>query len=308
MPKKSTFEQFIIKARKVHGDTYYYNLSVYINNKTNMDIICSTHGIFQQNPNKHTDAKTKCPECSLDKKRITKEEWIRRSNIVHNYKYLYTISNFINYDSIVNIICTKHGIFSQTANNHDNNKQGCKKCDIIRRSLTTEQFIIKARKVHGDTYDYPDEYINAYTKMNIVCKIHGIFRQTPKDHTNRGCSCPRCKSSISKSETKWLDSLNVPNILSKSRQVTLIINSINIRVDGYNKETNTIYEFWGDFWHGNPKIFNPNDINPRTYKTYGTLYEETLQRRQLILDAGYNLVEIWENDWKVYLKNMKILK
>lgn len=69
------------------------------------------------------------------------------------------------------------------------------------------------------------------------------------------------------------------------------------KADGYCAGTNTIYEFWGDFWHGNPSIHKPDDINPIAMKTFGELYKKTQLKRSKIVDIGYNLIEIWESDW-----------
>ena len=68
------------------------------------------------------------------------------------------------------------------------------------------------------------------------------------------------------------------------------------KVDGYCYETNTVYEFHGDYWHGNPKRFDPNDINKTNGKTYGELYTKTMERDQKIRDLGYNLIVKWESD------------
>jgi len=69
------------------------------------------------------------------------------------------------------------------------------------------------------------------------------------------------------------------------------------RVDGFCKETNTVYEFHGDFWHGNPNRYPPDEEHPMIRgKTYEDLYEKTLLRDQKIRDLGYNLVVKWETD------------
>ena len=58
--------------------------------------------------------------------------------------------------------------------------------------LTTEEFIRKARAVHGDWYDYSRvEYINFRTPICIICPIHGEFWMTPKNHLC-GCKCQEC--------------------------------------------------------------------------------------------------------------------
>ena len=72
-------------------------------------------------------------------------------------------------------------------------------------------------------------------------------------------------------------------------------------------ETNTVYEYWGDYWHGNPIKYKSEDIHPVVKKTYGELYQDVLNKRQAIMSAGFNLVEIWESDWKSSHKQDKFL-
>ena len=74
-------------------------------------------------------------------------------------------------------------------------------------------------------------------------------------------------------------------------------------VDGYDPTTNTIYEFLGDYWHGNPKKFNPNDINRVTKTSFKTLYDDTFIKFNKLKDSGYNVKFIWESDWDFYIKN-----
>ena len=69
-----------------------------------------------------------------------------------------------------------------------------------------------------------------------------------------------------------------------------------------------IYEFHGDFWHGNPKLYNQISINKRNGKTYGELYQNTLEREQQIKDFGYNLVVMWEHDWNKINKSIRVLQ
>jgi hypothetical protein len=72
------------------------------------------------------------------------------------------------------------------------------------------------------------------------------------------------------------------------------------KVDGYCQETNTVYEFYGDFWHGNPSVFESNFFNAVCYKTAGELYIKTLERERIITQLGYNLVTMWESQWERY--------
>ena len=53
----------------------------------------------------------------------------------------------------------------------------------IRRLTNFRKFLIKAREVHGDKYDYSKVvYVNCQTKVEIVCPIHGSFWQSPNSH------------------------------------------------------------------------------------------------------------------------------
>lgn len=102
----------------------------------------------------------------------------------------------------------------------------------------------------------------------------------------------RSSRSISKKETKWLDSLGIGTIIRQHR-----FDDINKVVDGFDPETNTVYLFHGDFWHGNPELFKSEDVNPRTKTTFGELYEATLQYEALMESQGYKLKKIWESEY-----------
>ncbi|MCK9369635.1 hypothetical protein M0R04_06985 [Candidatus Dojkabacteria bacterium] len=67
--------------------------------------------------------------------------------------------------------------------------------------------------------------------------------------------------------------------------------------DGFCRETNTIYEFYGDYWHGNPKVYEPEFINQINSKTMGELYTATIIRENKIKELGYNLITVWESDF-----------
>ena len=91
----------------------------------------------------------------------------------------------------LSIICPKHGIFWQKPNSHLNGS-GCPKCFGIEK-LTIDEFIKRSRKVHGEKYDYSQvNYVNAHTKVNIICPIHGVFQQTPSSYWYLQQGCPIC--------------------------------------------------------------------------------------------------------------------
>ena len=128
-------------------------------------------------------------------RKITKDEFIKRSNIIHNHKYNYNEVEYIDRLTNVNIICPKHGRFPQTPAAHLQGR-GCPKCGVekIRQSrlLTLENFVDKAKEIHKDKYDYSKvEYKGYGTEVCIICPVHGEFWQTPRDHFG-GYGCHKC--------------------------------------------------------------------------------------------------------------------
>src|SRR5208283_3922699 len=148
-----------------------------------------------------------------------------------------------------------------------------------------------SKKIHDDLYNYSKiNYLNHNEKVEIICPKHGSFWQVSNSHLN-GHGCPKCKSIISKHEIEFLNYLNIPNT-KIHRQVCIL----RKRVDGI--KDNTIYEFLGEYYHGNPKgRFHKNDYNKTCHKTFGELYEITLKRFNLLKAIGYKIKYIWESDW-----------
>jgi len=125
-------------------------------------------------------------------KKFTEYDFIKNANIVHNNFYDYSLVVYINSRTKIKIICPIHGIFEQIPNNHLSN-QGCPECaNIIYNNKIIKNFIKSVNKIHNNFYDYSLlNYINNRFKVKIICPIHGIFEQTPKNHLI-GCGCPIC--------------------------------------------------------------------------------------------------------------------
>jgi hypothetical protein len=306
---RKTLEEFIEKSIVVHGDKYDYSNVEYKCSNEKVIIICKIHGKFEKIPHSHLMGQG-CTNCSCinsaEKRKTTLEEFIDRSNIKHNNIYDYSKSIYINGATKIKIICKIHGDFEQVPDSHLAGN-GCKKCyyeTISQRFLQTkEEFIKKSKLVHGDKYDYSkSDYINCTTKIIIICKIHVEFTKTPIAHYNSCIGCPKCSNNgYSKPSFLWLDflskfyNINIKHYLNDGE---FLIPTTRYKADGYCKENNTIYEFHGDFWHGNPEIYNHDDINKKTNCSFKELYDKTLIREEKIKELGYNLEVIWENKWK----------
>lgn len=186
-------ESFVKKSKEVHNDKYDYSKVVYINNRSKVCIICPEHGEFWQRPSDHLRG-CGCLKCgrmnSTKKQSNTINDFITKANNIHNNKYDYSKTNYINSYTKVCIICPEHGEFWQTPIAHLNG-QGCHKCSKTFH-YTTEEWIKQARKIHADKYDYSKvEYINSESKVCIICPEHGEFWQRPSHHLN-GVGCPIC--------------------------------------------------------------------------------------------------------------------
>lgn len=101
-------EEFIKKSKQIHGNKYDYSKVEYTNNKTKVCIICPTHGEFYQKPNVHL-MNHGCPKCAIEnRKKIQKiniEDFVKRANVIHNYKYDYSLVKYNYIKDKVNIIC-----------------------------------------------------------------------------------------------------------------------------------------------------------------------------------------------------------
>ena len=309
-----TTEDFIEKSKLVHGDLYDYSNVVYNRYNEKVNIICREHGMFEQTPKSHLKGHG-CQKCYYDtiskRVRLTIEEFIEKSKLVHGDLYDYSKVDYTRCNENVIIVCKNHGDFLQTPIGHYFSGSGCQKCAGVAK-LTTEDFIERSKKIHGDLYDYSESvYINSGEKVKIICKKHGVFQQIAGGHY-LGHGCPKCSNiGYSKPQIKWLNFLskyyNI-NIQHAENDGEYLIPETKYRADGFCKENNTIYEFHGDFWHGNPNIYKDDDINIKTKCSYRELYEKTLKKEERLKKLGYNLVVIWEYDWKKLNRCIKILQ
>lgn len=211
MSKKLTTKEFIELANVVHDSKYDYSQVNYINTNTKVKIICPIHGVFEQRPNDHISKKCGCYKCSG--KGVTNEEFIYKLQQVHGFKYDYSRIDYKGHDYNIEIKCDKHGLFNQLAYTHLKGS-GCSKCRNEKLNLLYKtslgDFIEKSVKIHGEKYSYLNVfYINGRTKVDIVCKKHGSFKQIPESHL-RGRGCPVCSESKGeKMVSKILNDFNV---------------------------------------------------------------------------------------------------
>ena len=310
---RSNNKEFIEKANKVHGSIYDYSKVDYKNNTTKVIITCREHGDFNQEPGSHLKG-AGCNKCRGGIK-LTIEEFIEKANKVHSGVYDYSHVEYKNAFECVKIICKLHGAYNQKPYVHLNGCS-CPKCGIEKNAnnnrTTKEEFIEKANKIHNFKYDYSNVvYVNNTTKVIINCSEHGDFKQSPVCHLkNQGCKICNPRR-YSKKQILWLNFISKLNniyIQHAENEGEFLVPGTKFLADGYCKETNTIYEFHGDYWHGNPKIYCCDETNKTSKLTFGELYKRTLDREDRFKNMGYNVVSIWESEWIKLNKCIRVLQ
>ena len=197
MKGKKTKEQFIADAKKVHGNKYDYSKVEYKGCHVEVEIICPKHGSFLQTPTNHLLGHG-CIKCRTEERanhqRRTTDEFVAQARVVHGDKYNYDKTEYVNKRTKVCITCTKHGDFWQNAQSHLHGC-GCKECMKESFRITYENFIERAKEIHGDRYDYSlitkENFNSAASFVDIICQTHGVFRQKAENHLN-GNGCPQC--------------------------------------------------------------------------------------------------------------------
>jgi len=216
MPKRLTTEQFICRAKSVHGDRYDYSHVQYENMYTTVKIMCSAHGVFEQMPSNHLGGANcyKCGRTTIDAAKVpSTQEFLHKVKAIHGDKYDYGDIIYHRTDSSLNITCKIHGVFTTTPHKLLSG-YGCKKCGTLttanKRRRTTAFFIEKAKEVHGDLYDYSEAaYLSQRDKVTIICPIHGRFSQTASDHLG-GHGCSLCSGSQGERKiSRYLKSQNI---------------------------------------------------------------------------------------------------
>ena len=289
-------DTFIARSKEIHKDLYDYSKTKYINDITEVLINCKEHGEFYQLPSVHY--RSGCPKCGIIKRSNSRKndnvELIYKFSEKHSNKYDYSKVDYIKMRDKVIIKCRKHNLeFLQTPEKHLSSKTGgCPECNTIGKGrLTNKSFIERSKEKHLDKYDYSKvDYVKSNVKVILVCEKHGNFEITPNSHL-RGTGCPICGRNGGIKENIWLDTFNIPKNL---RQYKID----NFYVDGIDLENNIIYEFNGDYWHGNPNIYNKDDMNKSCNKSFGELYQKTIKREEYLKSIGYKVVSIWEDDFK----------
>lgn len=274
--KRTTLEDFLLKARTIHGDKYDYSKVVYTKVHSKVEIVCKIHGSFDMTPVAHTSQRQGCTKCANEYKSqsmtLTTDQFISKAQEVHNNIYDYSLVDYNDAQSDVTIICKLHGEFKQRPTNHIHNQAGCPKCADIsgsdKRKTTRDKFIEKAIKTHSDRYDYSNipRLFKMSDEIEMSCKEHGTFKRKPDDHIHSSIGCPTCSKLMTQSKGE----LAVSTILTKANIPFIREHRFNdcrgkrnpLRYDFYLPDHNLVIEYDGNQHHNYVPYLH------RTYDSY----------------------------------------
>lgn len=174
--KKLDIEDFIRKAREIHGDKFDYSKSVYINSKTNTIVTCRKHGDFTIKPSKHLLGQG-CQKCYNDRCsiRFTKsvDQFVEDARRVHGDKFDYSLVEYRNQYNPIKIICPIHGVFEQRPKGHVVDGCGCAKCSREENSgWTTNDWKRKLKDGRVLKLYYIEcwDDLERFYKIGLTCK------------------------------------------------------------------------------------------------------------------------------------------
>ena len=185
--QKIKIDNFIERAKKIHGNKYDYSLVEYKNYDTKVKIICDIHGEFEQTPSNHLKGND-CLECSLNKRKTNTLKFIEKAKKVHSDKYDYSLVDYSGFDKKVVIICHIHGEFEQTPQNHLKG-QNCPICKESKGEYKIREYLINKNINFIPQYKFDDcknvlllpfdFYLPDY---NTCIEYNGIQHYKPVEH------------------------------------------------------------------------------------------------------------------------------
>lgn len=267
-----------------------------------------------------------CPEC-VASARLSK---IREQNRAKLEKTFILPDNFDNIKYKDNITLINKTCNHQFTTKLDNVMAGgviCPICEDERRRTINQwatppkkenmSFDIFAQKLQESNLKYKrnvfvkdvSEYAGMLVPIAFTCDMAHEWQARPANVIHLGSGCPYCaKANYSKIAIEWLNTISADiKHAENGGEVRLRGQSGKLySVDGYDPATNTVYEFNGSAYHGDPSLYDNTDT-PHPFKKHLTakeLRDLTTNKSSDLMRAGYVVVSQWESE---YRKSSKIL-
>jgi hypothetical protein len=287
----------IIDTKLKERKCLFYRIGNYINNKTKIEWCCNVcNNNWMATPDKVINSLTGCPICAKNAP-IT----LKTVDLLLTTLYITRMSDVKNISDKFKLICnTCKYEWSSNYRSLSKTNIGCPSCS--KHEPTTNKKVDDF--IRGKDFIRLENVKTSIYPILWKCnKCNNNWKAAPNRIMSHQTECPNCcNSRYSRVAINWLEHLmNQYNIHIQHAKNggEFAIPTTKFRADGYCKETNTIYEFYGDKFHGNPQIYGPNEYcHPFLLDiTANELYTKTMERENTIINLGYNIIRIWEQEW-----------
>lgn len=277
---KLNFDEFVKRAKKIHNNKYKYIKPNIFNKSSKITIICPNHGEFKQSISNHLKSYG-CKKCGIESYSYSTDEFIKKAIDIHDNKYNYDKTKYINSYTKITITCKKHGDFDQNPSQHLCG-YGCKQCAHDNNRLSIDDFILRSSEIHKNKYSYElVDFNNYYDNIKIICPIHGIYEQSVSNHLY-GHGCNLCVAPISSGHQEIIDFINKTNVDIDINNRTIIKPN---ELDIFIPDKMVAIEYNGDYWHSHNHPENQKQI----YYHYNKF--------KTCLDKNIRLIQINEYYW-----------
>ena len=283
--------------REIGEQNFHYNIEKlggtvigkYINNNTRVKCRCKNGHHCSPTPESIHRGQGMCGPCAGNDSKTAEMNF--HKNIQDQGGTV--IGKYTNNSTPVECRCKDDHICNPTPNSIQQGGGMCAICAGNDFETAKQNF---HKNIHDRGGTVIGKYTNNRTSVECICKRGHYCKSNPDSVQQGHAMCRRCSKSkgYSKKAISWMNSIS-NTIQHAENGGEFKIPNIG-RVDGIDHETNTVYEYYGCFWHGCIKCFKSDYMNPINYKTASELYNKTIERSLAIRNAGYNLIEMWECD------------
>lgn len=254
-----------------------------------------------------------CPHCNpltttkydengkaITLKSLTTEEFIEKSKKVWGDLIDYSNVKCCGDNKNVVMKCKKHNVvFEQTPYNNLKGFCGCHECvkeKLIKiKHVSFDEFVKRAREIHGDRYDYIEEsYISYGRPMNIICKKHGVFSATPNNHIHNKSGCSKCKMSHLENEVMVKLENQKIDYKWQHRDIWLGLQSLDFYIPSKNIaiECQGKQHFGIGCWHGSKE---------KRIIEFEQIKQRDISKKQKCQDQGIKLIYFLDKEYNGFM-------
>jgi hypothetical protein len=288
--QRTPIEYFIHTVVKLYGDKFDYTRisETYSCIKSHINIKCNTHNIwFSQIASSHLNGYNGCSECEvicclynvdkhIEERKSTKTPWFMYQMPNGSLRTIKGVWGSKNYPNI-----ERHKKYIEYLGEIKEYTEPCHWYNIRTNDFENNYGTQLLDRYYGSSY------------IKLLKMVYPEYTWNKSKFNKVGCSF---------GQIQWLNFIEIrtQDIRHKYNHDDgeFPIPHTKYHVDGYSEKENCIYEYDGDWCHGNPDIYHHAHMHPVYKKTFGELYENTQTRRTYCENKGYNVYSIWESEWK----------